>query len=269
MKRISWIVGWLTLLYGLLCGALYLGQRALIYPAPRRGIEPQLPGAKLERIGSEPHTVYALHAPAPDNARTLVHFHGNGEELADVVPLLAAFQRAGLGVYAIEYPGYGLAREGVPSEQALYDSAETALVFLETRLGVARASMILHGQSLGTAVAVEMACRGYGAGLVLLAPFTSLPELAARIIPFVPARWLVRDRYDSRSKAERLALPVLVIHGQRDEVVPFDMGRSLGDSIPGSRFVAVQEGGHNDLFSFAGSRVFSEIVRFARGAGIE
>lgn len=207
--------------------------------------------------------MFAFHLPAPIGANTLVHFHGNGEELASVVPLLRALHRAGLGVYAVEYPGYGLSRAGSPSEASLYAAAETALEHLRTRLGVSPGKTVLQGQSLGTGVAVEMALRGYGARLVLISPFTSLPDLAQRMLPFLPARYLVRDRFDSSSKAPRLRLPALVIHGSRDEIVPVDMGRTLAARLPRARLVVIEGARHNDLFASSGKRVLAEIASFA------
>ena len=264
------MLGWLALGYAFAVGAAYAGQRALIYPMRGRGNVPAVVGARLERIvGRDGSTVFALHVPAPAGAPTLVHFHGNGEELASLDRLLADFHEAGLGVYAVEYPGYGLARSGTPSEPTLYAAAESALRHLRDELGVSRAETVLQGQSLGTAVAVEMARRGYAGKLVLISPFTSLPDLAARVLPFLPARQLVRDSYDSLAKVGALDLPVLTIHGDRDEVVPFEMGRRIAKRLRRGRFVVIEGGHHNDLFGRSRSRMLQEITGFALQNAVE
>jgi fermentation-respiration switch protein FrsA (DUF1100 family) len=260
------MIGWIALGYAAVTGAAYFGQRALIYPVRGRGAVPELAGSRLEQIPApDGSTVFALHLPAPADGFTLVHFHGNGEELAGLSPLLLALHRSGLGVYAVEYPGYGLARAGAPSEAALYFAADIALRHLRNALRVPERRTVLQGQSLGTAVAVEMARRGHGSKLVLISPFTSLPELAARVVPFLPVRRLVRDRYDSIAKVGALEIPVLAIHGDRDEVVPFAMGEELAARLKQGRFVPIHGGRHNDLFARFESRMISEIAGFVRG----
>jgi pimeloyl-ACP methyl ester carboxylesterase len=255
------VIGWGLGIYATLLVVAWLGQASLLYPAPRRPITPELEGATLERIpGPDGRTVYALHVPAPGDAPTLVHFHGNGEELADQVPLLRLLRAHGLGVFAVEYPGYGLARDELRQSA----DAEAAISRLR-ELGVPRERTVLLGLSLGSGVAAEMALRGHGARLILLAPFTSVSDMAARMLPVLPARWLVRDRFDTAAKAARIAVPSLVVHGDHDEVIPLEMGRRVSELLPRSRLVIIAGGGHTDLFAEHADRVVSEIVWFSRG----
>ncbi len=250
-------------LYALVAGLAAAAQRPLVYPAPRQVEQPHLDGATLERIpGQEGRTVYALYAPAPDGAPTIVHFHGNGEQLADVAPLAGALHRRGLGVMAVEYPGYGLAHDSMPSEQRIYADAETALTRL-AELGVPAASVVLEGQSLGTGVAVEMARRGHGAKLVLISPYTSIVDMARTVAPFLPVDWLMRERFETADKAPSLSLPALVIHGAADEVIPVDMGRRVASLLPHAELVIVPGGHHNDLFATHGADLVRRIADFA------
>jgi pimeloyl-ACP methyl ester carboxylesterase len=173
---------------------------------------------------------------------------------------------AGLGAFPVEYPGYGWARGAPLGEESIYASSEAALMYLQTKLGVPRDAIVLQGQSLGTGVAAEMARRGYGAKLVLVSPYTSMVEMAALVMPFLPVRWLVRDRYDTLGKAHALNLPVLVIHGTSDQVIPFEMGRRVAALFPKGELVTIPEGHHADLFFRSGSDALLErIVAFARG----
>jgi hypothetical protein len=253
----------LALTYLGLCLLVLLFQRHLLFPVPPGAREPHLPGATLLRLaGPEASTVYVLHVPAPPGAPTVVHFHGNGDQLADQLPVVRRFQEAGLGFYVMEYPGYGLAADRGPSEQRIYAAAEAALAHLHTALGVPRERTVLQGQSLGSGVAVEMARRGLGARLVLLTPYTSIVDMGARMFPWLPVRLLARDRFDSAAKAPEVTLPVLIVHGTRDEVIPVDMGQALGRLFPHATVRLVEGATHNDVFYAPG--VLEELVRFAR-----
>ncbi|HYO57243.1 alpha/beta hydrolase [Archangium sp.] len=254
----------LVIAYVGLCVLVFLNQRQLVFPVPPGAREPELPGATLLRIpGPEGSTVYALHVPAPDGAPTVVHFHGNGEQLADEAWLAQRFQEAGLGFYAVEYPGYGLAAGQGPSEAGIYAAAEVALEHLHQKLGVPRERTVLQGQSLGSGVAVEMAKRGHGTRLVLITPYTSIVDLGARIFPWLPASLLVRDPFDSAAKAPGLELPVLIVHGTRDEVIPVDMGQRLGTLFPSATVRLLEGRSHNDVLDRPS--VLRELMEFARG----
>jgi uncharacterized protein len=178
---------------------------------------------------------------------------------------VTSLQRAGLGAYAVEYPGYGLAAGALLDEASVYSAAEASLRHL-IELGVPRASIVLQGQSLGSGVAVEMARRGYGARLVLISPYTSIVDLAALVAPFLPVRWLVRDRYDTERKAPAITVPALAIHGTDDEVVPYRMGKRIAELLPNAELVSVPGGRHNDVFNNDRIDVLSTIVAFARGS---
>jgi pimeloyl-ACP methyl ester carboxylesterase len=259
------LVAWIAGLYGALALAAFLGQRALMYPAPRRSAsEPQATGAALERIPSADGPVYALHAKAPESAPTLVYFHGNGEDLNDMPDLVRAFSSAGVGFYAVEYPGYGPMSDRAPNEGALYAAAAAAIDHLQKRLSVPISRTVLVGHSLGSGVAAEMARRGSGSRLVLISPYTSMVDMASRIAPFLPARVLVKDRYDTCAKAPELLLPALIVHGSEDEVIPVEMGKRIAELLPAATLRLVPRAHHNDLFALA-PELIQEIASFAKG----
>jgi pimeloyl-ACP methyl ester carboxylesterase len=253
--------------YGAVAALAFIGQRSIMYPRPSGQLEPRARGATLLRVaGPDGTRACALYVPAAAGRPTLVHFHGNGEDLSDQTTLVEAFAERGLGVYAVEYPGYGLLRDEALSERAVYASAEAALRHLRDELGVAPDRTVLQGQSLGTGVAAEMALRGHAARLVLISPFTSMTDMAKQVFPWLPVRQLVRDRYDTAAKAPLLTLPTLVIHGSDDEVIPAFMGRRIAKRLPHARLVSISGGRHNDLFVLYGERLFSEITAFALDA---
>ena len=178
LRIVAIVVGSGVVLYAFLGALAFFGQRALMYPAPINPIEPRADGATLERIsGADGAPVYALYAPAPAGAPTLVHFHGNGEDLAGQAWLVHAMRKAGLGVYAVEYPGYGPAK-GASDQRGIH--------LLRSRSCVEPSLRARHATRLGgvarsvarTGVAAEMARRGHGARLVLISPYTSMIEMA-------------------------------------------------------------------------------------------
>ncbi len=238
--------------------ATFAGQRALVFPAPR---PPRTPAPELGQLVRLPSTV-ALWSPPLADAPVVVHFHGNGEQLADLGPVVAAMRARGLGVLAVEYPGYGVA-SGSPSEMALVSAGREALVYARETLHVAPGRLILQGQSLGSGVASQLAARGYAAKLVLISPFTSVTELASRMVPLLPARWLVRDRFETRATAQAVSIPVLIVHGDCDEIVPFSMGEDLARAFPKARLVRVAGAHHNDLWIEHARELTEAIARFA------
>jgi fermentation-respiration switch protein FrsA (DUF1100 family) len=211
------------------------------------------PAADLARHGIqllETRTTDGLHLTAawvPPRSSAdpcLVYFHGNAESAAQNLDLAELNAAHGWGLLLVEYRGYG-GMPGSPTETGLYADAEAALASL-TRAGIPASRVILVGRSLGTGVAVEMACRGRGQALVLISAYTSMVEMGRSVAGFL-APLAVADRFDNAAKVGALRLPALVLHGARDEVVPYAMGLEIARRLPGARFVAIPNAGHNDL----------------------
>lgn len=247
-----WLRGLATFLLGYvtLCVVARLGYRVLLYPAPHN--PPFVPpeGAKVLSMHAEDGAlvVAAQFPPPDDHARTVVVFHGNGETMGGRVQLAEDLRARGLGVVLAEFRGYGLASSsGPPDKAGLYRDAAAILDELKhQRIGPQRVALM--GISLGTGVAAEMAARGRAASLILVSPYTSITAMASAVVPFLPAGWLCPDRFDTLSKAPRIHVPTLVIHGDSDEVVPFGMGQQVAAAIPGANLRVVRGGHHNDLF---------------------
>ena len=249
-------------LLALAVAAAYPAQRLMLFPAPRPVRQPAVAASELVTIARPSGPVYAAYFPAEAGAPTIVHFHGNGEQLADVVPFARALHARGFGVVAAEYPGYGLAASQSPSERALYDAAEAVVAHLRDAWSIPLSSIVLSGHSLGTGVATEMAKRGLGAKLVLSAPYTSIADMAGVLVPFLPARYLVRDRFDNVAKAPEVKQPTLIVHGTKDDLIPFAMGQRLAGVFPDARLVPIDGGHHNDLFASFRRELIGAIGRF-------
>lgn len=251
--------------YAAACGVAWLGQRALLFPAPREArVTPPAGATLLELEADDGLTVHAVAFPAATGARTVVHFHGNGETMSSSFRLAEALHAEGLGVVLVEYRGYGISA-GAPSEAGLYRDAEAVLDALAAQ-GIGPDRIVLYGASLGSGVAAEMAARGRGAALVLVSPYTSIARIAKRLAPILPTDLLVRDRFDTLAKAPRIHVPTLVVHGDRDGVVPFTMGRAVASAIAGARFFPVAGAGHDDLFARDGERIVRAVADLAENA---
>jgi len=261
-RRMLYVLGSFALLYAGACVVGRLTYRAMLYPAP------------LEPGRTRPADARAIEATTSDGIQAkgwlfsggarrplVAQFHGNGETIADDVDHARALVARGLDVLLVEYRGYGdSAGQKKPTEDGLYADAEAVL----DAVGVPPARVLLWGTSLGTGVATEMAKRGKGRALVLISPFTSIPDIGARVIRVLPVRLVVTDRFDSRSKAAALTLPVLIIHGTADEVVPYDMGQTLSVTFPHAELMTVPGGGHNDLFVNHADEIYDAIAKRAR-----
>jgi hypothetical protein len=201
-------------------------------------------------------TVAARVVEAPGASLAVLHFHGNAEDIGLLDDVLAPYARLGATVLAVEYPGYGLS-SGEPSESGAYAGADAALAHLAAR-GYPADRVVLHGRSLGGAVAVDLAARHAVAGMILESTFTSAFSV------MLPFDGLPGDRFTSLEKIPRVRSPALVIHGTRDEVVPFGHGERLFAALAPERKKAwwVEGAGHNDLLWRTGERYWEEIAAF-------
>ncbi len=184
-----------------------------------------------------------LPSGAP-GAPLAVFFHGNAESAAQNLPLAAALAAGGVDAVLAEYRGFG-GEPGRPDEAGLCADG-TALLETLAREGITRERLVLVGRSLGTGVAVELARRSPPSLLILVSPYTSFPDLGRSLVgPLAPL--LVPDRFDNLAKIGSLACPVAILHGTKDEVVPFRMGEELARAGKGVRFLPLEGRSHNEI----------------------
>ncbi len=248
---------------GLLAAALAAGvagcgvERAFIY-FPTRGLHatPAQWGLAYEDAAFRAADGVRLHGwfvPAPGGGPTLLWAHGNGGNIADRLPIIRLLHhRLGVPLLIFDYRGYGQS-EGSPSEAGTYRDADAALAYLRDRPGVDRSRIVYYGESLGSAVVTDLAVREPPAGLILEAPFTSIRDMARTHYPFLPIWNLLRTKYDSLGKIGRVRAPLLVLHGDRDAIVPDAQGRRLFEAAnPPKEFVPLPGAGHNDMWFVGG-----------------
>src|SRR6266496_3989170 len=198
---------------------------------------------------------------------TVLVLNGNAGNRAARAPLAAELSRAGLSVLLVDYRGYG-GNPGNPSEPGLLADARAARPGRHARGDVDPARLVYFGESLGAAVAVQLAVERPPMALVLRSPFTSLADIGRVHYPLLPVRLLLRDRYASIEQVGGLRCPVLVLAGAGDGIVPWEQSRRLAAAIPEpKRFVLIPTADHNSLELLAGQRLIGEVARFVVDTG--
>jgi fermentation-respiration switch protein FrsA (DUF1100 family) len=189
----------------------------------------------------------AWYAPATSKPFTFVFFHGNGDNLATASDVAEPYIDAGYGFLVAEYRGYsGL--PGKPTEAGLYADARAEIKGLMAQ-GVRSESILLFGHSLGTGVATQMAQEFHVGGLILLAPYLSIPDVAQYHYPFYPVKYVVLDRFENAGKIGNIHVPLLIVNGDKDQVIPPGQGKLLFAKANQPReFHSLAGDGHNDLF---------------------
>ena len=187
------------------------------------------------------------YAPASGKPCTIVFFHGNGDSLANAAQIAGPYIDHGYGFLLTEYRGYsGL--PGTPTETGLYDDARAYLNYLNSR-GIAGREVIPYGHSLGTGIAVQMASEYDVGGVMLLAPYLSIPKVARDSFPFFPSSLLALDRFDNEKKIKRIHAPLLIGNGSADTLVPPSQGEKLYSLANDPKeFHSLPGAGHNDAF---------------------
>jgi uncharacterized protein len=205
-------------------------------------------------------------AAAGHSRATVLVLSGNAGNRLARAPLAAELSQAGLSVLLVDYRGYG-GNPGNPSERGLLADARAARAYLVARGDVDPARLVYFGESLGAAVAVQLAVEQPPMALVLRSPFASLADIGRIHYPFLPVGWLLRDRYASIEQVGGLRCPVLVVAGAGDGIVPWRQSRRLAAAIPEpKRFVLIPGADHNSLELLAGQRLIGEVVRFVAEA---
>lgn len=241
---------------------------SLVYFPSRAIIEtPDQAGLDYRDLGLETDDGERLHGWwVPTAAQRLGHVllcHGNAGNVGDRVLHAALLTAAGFDVLLFDYRGYGRS-SGRPSETGTYRDARAALTCLLEQPGVDPARIFYLGESLGGAVALDLALEHPPAGLVLLSGFTGVRELGALHYPFVPAA-LIPDAYPALRRIRELHAPLLVLHGDRDDIVPLSHGEALLDAASEPKHMHVFPGlGHNDLVPLAGTQLARLIATWVR-----
>lgn len=246
---------------------MYVGQRHLMYQPGKTlpsASQTQIPDAIIESTTTDDGlALVSWYLPPANDMPVIVYFQGNAATIADRDYKVAPWYKAGYGVWLVGYRGFA-GNPGSPTEDGLYTDARAALAVLVDR-GIGPDRVILYGESLGSGVATHMAkeLAGLGTpvrGLILEAPFTAMGDAAQDHYPFLPARWLVKDAYDSLAKISSIKAPLMIVHGDRDRVVRQEHGRRLFAAAERPKTALwVKGAAHNNLYDFDAGK---QIARF-------
>lgn len=196
----------------------------------------------------------------------LLWAHGNGGNLTSRAVHAGALAQQGLEVFIFDYRGYGKS-EGSPDEQGIYRDAEAAYAFLTVDRGVSPERIVLLGRSLGSAPAARLATRVPHAGIVLVSPLPSAKRMARRMFGGLPVDFLIRSRFPVIDWVTRRDTPLLVMHGDRDQVIPISFGREVFEAAADPKeFVLLPGAGHNDILKVSGHRYLDPLAMFAKAA---
>ena len=275
-----------ALAYSIVCVGMYLLQdRLIFYPDARLVATPRNVGLVYEDVSIRtsddqaggPIQVHGWFVPAPeqtsaenreraDQLGTILFLHGNAGNISHRLQTLALLHELGFATLIIDYPGYGQS-EGTVGEASAYAGADAAWRYLIEERGLPADSVTVFGRSLGGAMALYLAegDRTPGA-LIVESSFTSIPDIAAELYPFLPVRWLARTQFPNRDRIAKVRSPVLVAHGPGDQLIPYQHGVNLYAAAPAPKRFLQLAGGHNDGFLATGPAYRQALAAFVLAA---
>jgi fermentation-respiration switch protein FrsA (DUF1100 family) len=247
---------------------IWAGQRRVIYfpfggtPRPADYGMPDAEAVTIRTADGVDLGAWFIPAAAPATGFTVIVFNGNAGHRGFRVPLARALSARGIATLLLDYRGFG-GNPGSPSETGLMQDARAARAWLDARRGVARDRIVYFGESLGSGVAVQLAAEQPPAAVIVRSPYTSLADIGRLHYPFLPVGLLLRDRFSAIDAVRRVHVPVLVIAGERDSIIPASNSERLFAAAHEPKRLEIIPGAdHNDAALLSGERVIDAIVRF-------
>lgn len=254
-------------------GLRWFERSNLYFPDRQLVATPAQVGMPFEEVwltasdGVKIHGWYISKRPGGQPAApTILFSHGNAGNISHRLDKAARLLQTGADVFLFDYRGYGRSR-GRPSESGAYRDAEAVYRYLADSRQLPADRIVLYGESLGAAVAVETATRFPVGGLILEAPFTSTVGMAKLVFPFLPVRWMVREKYDNLAKIPKLKVPLLILHSPQDDIVPFRMGQALYEAAHEPKRLVELIGDHNEGYVDSGEAYPKAITEFFASVG--
>ncbi len=240
--------------YGAFAGFIYVMQPRLIYypdtPTRELTATPAQIGLAYETVTLQTDDGLRLSGwfiPHPAARATLLFLHGNAGNISHRLESIRLFHELRLAVFIIDYRGYGQS-EGKPTEDGTYRDAAAAWRYLVGERHIAPHAIVIFGRSLGAAIAAELASHTQPGALIIESAFTSAPNIAAHLYPWLPVRWMSRYRYDTQQSLQAITCPLLVIHSREDDLIPYAQGEQLFAHAREPKQFLELHGGHGDGF---------------------
>lgn len=246
MRVLSGFVGAAVLGYLALVTLFYFQQNRFVYPAPQDLAVLPAGFEDVELATSDGLRLRAMYRQASGDKPTAIFFHGNGGSLSGSVAATERLANRGVGLLLVEYRGYG-GNAGAPSEQGFYRDGRAAIAFMESR-GVDHSDLVLIGNSIGGGTATQLATEIGPKALILISAFSSLPDVAAEKMGWLPVRLIARDNFANADKISAIRVPVLIQHGEADDLIPFDHAKTLAAAQPNAVLQPFPSAGHDLAF---------------------
>lgn len=248
------IVRWLLLAvagYVSILVLLMLFESKIVYPAPRGGsrLASESMAEDVSFRSADGTRLHGWYFEKPDAASTIVFFHGNAESVDTSGPWICQFASSlNASVFIFDYRGYGKS-EGRPSEKGVVEDGVAAIDWLSNRTGLTSDQMVFFGRSLGGGVAIQVAKQKPPRAFVLVSTFSSIVDVACEQFSWLPIRLVMKNRYESEQAITEMDIPILQIHGDRDQTISMNLGKRLNEASPSQHksFVVAQGKGHNNL----------------------
>ena len=270
VQKVTWVQSVGLLLFAVVSYVVFLllfENKIIFHPSryPEGFWEPVSVGVPAQDIYFTSEDGIKLHGwfiPDPNAVATLLWFHGNAGNLSHRLNNIQRLAPLSLNIFIFDYRGYGRS-EGEPNEQGIYKDSKAAYNTVVGLNTVTVDTLFLFGRSLGGICAVETALDHPARGLILESVFTSASDMSRQVFPLIPLGWAIRSKLDAIGKVPHLTLPKLFLHGTRDEVVPYDLGRKLFDSaVEPKTFYPIEGAGHNDTYILGGRDYFNALSLF-------
>lgn len=239
----------------------YLEKSSLYYPSKQLEFKPSDIGLDYDEIlfeSGDGTKLYGWFVPTVDSNISVIFVHGNGGNISHRLDKIRVFNELNVNIFIFDYRGYGKSG-GVPSERGLYLDTKAAYDYIKQK--ELKGKVIIYGESLGGALAVDLASKDNIDGLILEGTFTSIADMAKIIYPWMPAVFL-KTKFDSISKISRVSAPKLHMHSEFDDIIPFRMAKQLFDAASEPKKFVLLEGMHNDAFFISAVKVRSELKDF-------
>ena len=226
----------LLFVYLAILAVIYVSQRSLMYhPSENNYLEENQLNHKVEKIKiASDDELNSWYYKKNENFKTLLFFHGNAGSLENRIYKLNDLSKLDLNYLIVAYRGFS-GNKGSPSEQGLYKDARAAKYWLNLN-NISDQNIIVYGESLGTAVAIDLAKDHKFAGVILESPFTSMLKLSRKYYAWLPTGLLLKDKYETDKKINKVFSPILILHGRKDNIVPFEMGETLFNQANNPKF---------------------------------
>lgn len=242
---------------------VYAKQRNLMYlPSVQRVVPAEIGLVGVDEVAlttSSSVELISWFARPRTNRPTVMFFHGNAGAVSNRAYRFRDLMAHGYGVFVLGYPGYG-GNAGQPSESGFHEASQMAYDYLRAS-GIESDDIVLYGESIGSGVAVQLAARVEAKGLILEAPMSSAVDVARVHYPMLLASFLLRDSYQSVDHIEHIDMPLLVIHGEKDAIIPLRLGQKLVEhAVEPKKLVVIGGAGHNNLSNYPTMSVAREFI---------